>query len=209
MLYDTNGPKINWPYRAEKRSLLLGGVALPCIMRWPGRIKPNSVLQKPVEMQDISKTILAVAGYTDSNAIYRDQFNGIDLSLEIFGTNPVVQNNRPYAYFELCDTSNWNKCEILIELTDITDTLCFGKRVHWSIFNSVNDLDKTISDVRDGWTGTRIGARNLTLGDLRFNNYRPIVLDVKLGLFERTDTASTSQSCITKAEQHLLSHRIV
>ena len=47
------GPKINWALSCRERSLLLGGVALPCIMRWPGRIKPNSVLQKPVEMQDI------------------------------------------------------------------------------------------------------------------------------------------------------------
>ena len=55
-------PEINRPYRGWKATFYEGGTHVPFMMRWPGRIAPNSTYQAPISHFDIFATASAVAG---------------------------------------------------------------------------------------------------------------------------------------------------
>ena len=52
----------NSPYRAGKGFLYEGGLRIPLIVRWPGRIKPGTLMDKPVVNTDWLPTLLQMAG---------------------------------------------------------------------------------------------------------------------------------------------------
>jgi len=52
---------INEPLRGSKRTTLEGGVRVPFLVSWPGRVKPG-VFEKPAIQLDLHATALAVAG---------------------------------------------------------------------------------------------------------------------------------------------------
>ena len=52
------------PLRAEKGYLYEGGIRVPMIVRWPGRVKPSTRTSTPVITMDIHATILDVANLT-------------------------------------------------------------------------------------------------------------------------------------------------
>jgi len=70
VMYSTdNGPHMNtWPdgamtpFRNEKNSNWEGAYRVPCMVRWPGRIKPNTVSNEIVSHLDWLPTLLAMAG---------------------------------------------------------------------------------------------------------------------------------------------------
>lgn len=70
VMYSTdNGPHMNsWPdgamtpFRNEKNSNWEGAYRVPCMVRWPGRIKPGSVSNEIIAHHDWLPTILAMAG---------------------------------------------------------------------------------------------------------------------------------------------------
>ena len=65
-----NGPWLNFgnhagsalPLREGKGTMWDGGARVPCIMRWPGKIKPNTVCKKMASTLDILPTIAGIAG---------------------------------------------------------------------------------------------------------------------------------------------------
>jgi arylsulfatase A-like enzyme len=73
VIYSTdNGPHLNtWPdsgmtpFRNEKNSNWEGAYRVPCMVRWPGRIAPGSVLNGIVSHSDWFVTLLAAAGDAD------------------------------------------------------------------------------------------------------------------------------------------------
>lgn len=70
VMYSTdNGPHMNsWPdgamtpFRNEKNSNWEGAYRVPCMVRWPGKIKPGSVSNQMVAHHDWLPTLLAMAG---------------------------------------------------------------------------------------------------------------------------------------------------
>ena len=70
VMYSTdNGPHMNsWPdgamspFRNEKNSNWEGAYRVPCMVRWPGKIKPGGVLNQMVSHLDWLPTLAAVAG---------------------------------------------------------------------------------------------------------------------------------------------------
>jgi arylsulfatase A-like enzyme len=63
----------NEPLRGSKRTTLEGGIRVPFVLSWPGRVKPR-VFDSPVIQLDLTATALAAAGInTDSN------LEGVDL----------------------------------------------------------------------------------------------------------------------------------
>ena len=70
VMYSTdNGPHMNtWPdgamtpFRNEKNSNWEGAYRVPCMVRWPGKIKPGSVSNQIVGHHDWLPTLLAIAG---------------------------------------------------------------------------------------------------------------------------------------------------
>jgi arylsulfatase len=73
VLYTTdNGPHMNtWPdgamtpFRSEKNTNWEGGFRVPCMVRWPGKIKAASVSNEIVSGHDWLPTLLAAAGEPD------------------------------------------------------------------------------------------------------------------------------------------------
>ena len=73
VMYSTdNGPHMNsWPdgamtpFRNEKNSNWEGAYRVPCMVRWPGKIKPGSVSNQIVGHHDWLPTFLAMAGDAD------------------------------------------------------------------------------------------------------------------------------------------------
>jgi arylsulfatase len=60
--YDPDFFRGTWPFRAAKGSIYEGGIRIPLIARWPGRIKPARTSAQVVAFQDILPTMLDVAG---------------------------------------------------------------------------------------------------------------------------------------------------
>jgi arylsulfatase A-like enzyme len=52
---------VNLPLRGSKRTTLEGGIRVPFVVSWPGRVKP-AVVHTPVIQLDLTATALAVAG---------------------------------------------------------------------------------------------------------------------------------------------------
>ena len=73
VMYSTdNGPEndtwpdgANTPFRSQKDTNWEGGWRVPAFIRWPGKIKPGTVLNGIVTHQDMLPTLLAIAGEPD------------------------------------------------------------------------------------------------------------------------------------------------
>jgi arylsulfatase A-like enzyme len=52
----------NGPYRGGKGSYYEGGIRVACLMRWPAKIKPGSVVDEPVHVVDLYPTLINQAG---------------------------------------------------------------------------------------------------------------------------------------------------
>ncbi len=52
----------NRPLRDEKGTLYEGGIRVPLIVRWPGRVKPGSTCDTPVTSPDFFATLAEIAG---------------------------------------------------------------------------------------------------------------------------------------------------
>jgi arylsulfatase len=73
LLYTTdNGPHMNsWPdaamtpFRSEKDTCWEGAFRVPCMIRWPGHIKPDSVSNEIISGLDWLPTMMAAAGELD------------------------------------------------------------------------------------------------------------------------------------------------
>lgn len=74
----------NGPFRAGKGFLYEGGIRIPLLARWTGKIRPGQVVDVPVVSTDWTPTLLAAAGVKSKLA-----FDGIDLlDLLLTGKRP-------------------------------------------------------------------------------------------------------------------------
>jgi arylsulfatase len=101
VLYTTdNGPHMNsWPdaamtpFRSEKDTCWEGAFRVPCMIRWPGHIKPDSVCNEIVSGLDWLPTLLAVAGEPD---IKEKLLKGHDADGQTFKVHLDGYNQLPY-----------------------------------------------------------------------------------------------------------------
>src|SRR5882762_6961588 len=68
---DNGGERFSkvWPFSGMKQELLEGGIRIPAIVRWPGRIAPGAVSEQVMITMDWTPTLLAAAG-TSPDAAY-------------------------------------------------------------------------------------------------------------------------------------------
>lgn len=69
-------PDINAPYRGWKLSFFEGGVRVPLFIKWPGKIKPGTTVDKPVAHIDVMPTLAAAAGATLPDDV---EIDGVDI----------------------------------------------------------------------------------------------------------------------------------
>ncbi|WZO97589.1 arylsulfatase [Isosphaeraceae bacterium EP7] len=117
VLYTTdNGPHMNsWPdaamtpFRNEKNSNWEGAFRVPCVIRWPGKIKAGSVSNEIVSGHDWLPTLLAAAGEPDikeklkngheaSGTTYKVHIDGYDQSAYLSG-QAEKSTRRGFFYF--------------------------------------------------------------------------------------------------------------
>jgi arylsulfatase len=99
VMYSTdNGPHCNsWPdagttpFRSEKNTSWEGAYRVPCLIRWPGHIKPGSISNDIVAHLDWLPTLAAVAGVPDikERLLKGEVLNGTKYKVHIDGFNQL------------------------------------------------------------------------------------------------------------------------
>ncbi len=81
---DNGGERFSkiWPFTGMKGELLEGGVRIPAIVRWPGRVAAGSVSDQPIITMDWLPTLVAAAGTRPDPAYPSD---GEDLAPALSG----------------------------------------------------------------------------------------------------------------------------
>lgn len=74
----------NYPLSGSKSNHLEGGIRVPFLMKWPGKIKPNTTFKNPISTLDLLPTFYAAAGGNVSNA---KDIDGVDLIPYVNGKN--------------------------------------------------------------------------------------------------------------------------
>jgi arylsulfatase A-like enzyme len=89
---DNGGERFSetWPFTGVKGELLEGGIRVPLLVRWPGRIAPGSTSDQVMISMDFLPTLLAMAGGTVGKA---GTFDGMDLSAQLTGTTAPVERS--------------------------------------------------------------------------------------------------------------------
>lgn len=85
--FDSNGP-----LRGIKRDLYEGGIRVPTLARWPGKIQPGRVSDQVWAFWDFPPTAAELAGVTPPSGI-----DGISIVPELLGK---AQKNHEYLYWE-------------------------------------------------------------------------------------------------------------
>ena len=113
IMYSTdNGPEndtwpdgANTPFRSQKDTNWEGGWRVPCLMRWPGQIKPGSVLNGIASHIDMFPTLLAMAGNPD---VTKQLLDGATVGDKTFKVHLDGYNLIPYLTGEAKESPrNW------------------------------------------------------------------------------------------------------
>lgn len=88
----------NGPLRGHKRNLYEGGIRVPAIARWPGRIRAGTVSRMPRYFCDFLPTAAELAGVRPLNGL-----DGISIVPELLGAKAVgrEQARHEFMYWEL------------------------------------------------------------------------------------------------------------
>jgi arylsulfatase A-like enzyme len=114
-----NGPHMNtWPdgamtsFRSEKNTNWEGAFRVPCLVRWPGVIKPGTVTNELMSHNDWIPTLCSIAGepdivnklkqgYAANGKNYKVHLDGYDQSalLRAVGTDPSARSARDKFFY--------------------------------------------------------------------------------------------------------------
>lgn len=109
---DNGGERLsdNGPFRHRKATLWEGGIRVPGIVRWPGKIPAGSVSHQAAITMDFTATIASACGV---NAAPAEPFDGIDLLPVLSGNAPVRDRdlfwriNRPNLRVRAVRSGKW------------------------------------------------------------------------------------------------------
>jgi arylsulfatase A-like enzyme len=111
---DNGGMKFSWPdgqtspFHSEKATTWEGGVRVPCLVRWPGVIKPGTVFNGIFAHNDWLPTLLAAAGepgvkekllkgYKANGKTYKVHLDGYDQTAMLSGKGPSARKEFHYV----------------------------------------------------------------------------------------------------------------
>ncbi|CAN5910274.1 sulfatase [soil metagenome] len=93
----------NHPLRGEKGSLYEGGIRVPMIVRWPGRVEPGSMSAEPVTSVDFYPTFLDAAG-AGPDVSRQEPLDGESLLPILTGSGTL---ERPAIYWHYPHYHHW------------------------------------------------------------------------------------------------------
>jgi arylsulfatase A-like enzyme len=86
---DNGAEKFSWPdggtepFRGEKGTTWEGGFRVPCVARWPGVIKPNTIVNDIASHEDWTPTLLAAAGVPNVKDQLLTGYKGVDRTFKV------------------------------------------------------------------------------------------------------------------------------
>jgi arylsulfatase A-like enzyme len=86
---DNGAEKFSWPdggtepFRGEKGTTWDGGFRVPCVARWPGVIKPNTIINDIASHEDWTPTFLSAAGVPDVKEQLLTGYKGVDRTFKV------------------------------------------------------------------------------------------------------------------------------
>jgi uncharacterized sulfatase len=92
----------NRPLRSQKGDLYEGGIRVPLIVRWPGKVASGSICRTPVTSPDLFATILDLAG---AEATIDQKVDGVSLAPLLRQTGDIER----HALFWHFPTSMWSR----------------------------------------------------------------------------------------------------
>ena len=170
VMYSTdNGPQNdtwpdggNTPFRSNKDTNWEGAWRVPCVMRWPGTIKPGSTINGIMSHLDMFPTLLAAAGDT---TVKDRLLKGTTVGDKTFKNHLDGHNMIPYLSGEVKESPRRS----LVYFSDDGDVMAIR----------VGDYKFTLAVQRE--TSTRVWQEPLV--KLRF----PFIYNLRLDPFERAD----------------------
>ena len=176
VMYSTdNGPHMNsWPdaamtpFRNEKNSNWEGAYRVPCMVRWPGKIKPGSVSNQIVSHHDWLPTLVAVAGNEDvaQKLLKGDKVGEMTYKVHLDGYNLV-----PYLTGQVEKSPR----ESFLYCND--DQQVTGLRYdHWKLVFMEQRVQGTLRIWAEPFTSLRV----------------PKILNLRMDPYERADVTSNT-----------------
>ncbi|PIF34502.1 arylsulfatase [Flavobacterium sp. 9] len=137
------------PFKGEKGTTFEGGFRVPCVVRWPGTIKPNTIVNDVMSHEDWMPTFLAAAGDPDvkeklltgfkaNNKTFKNHLDGYNF-LPFFKGQEKESPRKEIFYFD--DNGNLNALRYgnwKIEFSWIEGNLFTGKRTSMNVPLVVN-----------------------------------------------------------------------
>jgi arylsulfatase A-like enzyme len=103
-----------WPFTGKKTELLEGGLRIPAIIRWRGKVPARAVSEQVTISMDWMPTLLAIAGGAADPAYPLD---GIDLSDTLLRRAAPSERTLCWRYLNLsqeaCRSGDWKYLKIL------------------------------------------------------------------------------------------------
>jgi len=129
------------PFRGYKGTTWEGGFRVPAVVRWPGTVKPGTVINDIFSMEDWVPTLMAAAGDPDvtekllnghkaNGKTFKVHLDGYDQTELLSGTGPSKRSE--IFYFD--DQGSLNAVRVgrwKIHFTQMTDWIIGGKSSGW------------------------------------------------------------------------------
>jgi uncharacterized sulfatase len=146
----------NYPLRAGKGSAYEGGIRVPMLVRWPGKIKTGHKVKVPVHAVDIAPTLFNIAGVNITDATQGHFLDGEDIMPLLKNVNSKDFTDRAifqyYPFYDLrwgltpCATIHKGKYKLIEFFGDRFETnhqYIPGHRIE--LYNLKEDIGETIN----------------------------------------------------------------
>ena len=144
---------LNNPWVGEKGMVMEGGVRVPFILTWPGKIPPGTVISEPVSSLDFAPTSLAAAG-----AELPEELDGVDLMSYLTGKTEKNVDRDLFWRF-------WNQAAIrrgywkYIQLTDGRELLYDLASAHHEKVNLIAQHPEKARELRTALEQWSLGLK--------------------------------------------------
>lgn len=142
---------VNTPLVGEKGMLSEGGIRVPMLARWPGKLPAGKIYDHPVSSLDFATTANALAG------LPRDpQLDGVDLIPHLTGANPAAPHAALYWRFWSQAAIREGRWKLLYKAGEADRLFDLGADQHErrDLAASQPDLVATLRRKLSAWTDT-------------------------------------------------------
>ena len=125
----------NGGLRGMKRDLYEGGIRVPLLVRWPGKIRAGTVSDLVCTQYDFFATVAELTGQQGS------QKDGLSFLAEVRG-NRSIQKKHPYVYFEFAEKGG----QVAIrrgQWKAVKSNLKKDPHSQWELYDLANDRKET------------------------------------------------------------------